>query len=136
MTTLTVERTFHFVRQSRGTKAVVAGIEPPPAPRRVPRVARLMAFAVRFERLIKEGAVTNYSELARLGHVTRARVSQVMYLLYLAPDIQEELLFLPPVERGRDPLALRDLLPIATITDWRAQRRVWKWLRSEADLSP
>jgi hypothetical protein len=90
-----------------------------------------MALALRFERLLKEGAVTNYSELARLGHVTRARVSQVMNLLYLAPDIQEELLFLPPVERGRDPLMLRDLLPVATKTDWRVQRRLWKWLRSD-----
>ena len=133
MTTLTVERAFHVERRGRGAKAVVAGVEPPPAPRRVPRVARLMALALRFERLIKERAVTNYSELARLGHVTRARVSQVMNLLYLAPDIQEELLFLPPVERGRDPLVLRDLLPIATKTDWRAQRRLWKWLRSELD---
>jgi hypothetical protein len=132
MTTLTVERTFHFERRGRGAKAVVAGVEPAPAPRRVPRVARLMALALRFECLIKEGAVTNYSELARLGHVTRARVSQVMNLLYLAPDIQEELLFLPPVERGRDPLVLRDLMPIATKTGWRVQRKLWKWLLSES----
>ena len=68
------------------------------------------------------------------GHVTPARVSQVMNLLYLAPDIQEELLFLPPEERGRDAFALRELLPIATKTDWRAQRKLWKWLRSEANL--
>ena len=95
-------------------------------------MARLMALALRFERLLKEGAFTNYSELARLGHVTRARVSQVMNLLYLAPDIMEELLFLPPVERGRDPLVLRDLLPIATKADWRVQRKLWKWLQSNS----
>jgi hypothetical protein len=56
--------------------------------------------------------------------------SQVMNLLHLAPDIQEELLFLPPVERGRDSVVLRDLLPTAAKADWRAQRRLWKWLRS------
>jgi len=130
MTTLTLEKTFHFVRQGRGAKAVVAGVEPAPAPRRVPRVARLMALAIHFERLIRERSITNYSELARLGHVTRARVSQVMNLLYLAPDIQEELLFLPTVERGRDPLVLPDLLPIVAKADWRVQRRMWKWLLS------
>ncbi len=45
--------------------------------------------------LIREGVVTDYAELARLGHVTRARVTQIMNLLHLAPDIQETLLFLP-----------------------------------------
>jgi hypothetical protein len=53
-----------------------------------------------------------------------------MNLLYLAPDIQEELLFLPPVENDRDPLVRRDLLTIATITEWRAQRRTWKRVRA------
>jgi hypothetical protein len=44
--------------------------------------------------------------------------------LYLGPDIQEGLLFQPPDERGRDPVVLRDVLPIATEADWRAQRRL------------
>ena len=35
--------------------------------------------------------------------VTRARMTQIMNLLNLAPDIQEELLLLPPVTEGRDP---------------------------------
>ncbi len=74
----------------------------------MPRVARLMALALRFEQLIREGVVADYAELARLGHVTRARVTQIMNLLHLAPDIQEQvLLFLSAVERGRDPLVLR-----------------------------
>jgi hypothetical protein len=88
-----------------------------------------MALAIRFDKLIRDGVVADYSELARSGHVTRARVSQVMSLLHLAPDIQEAVLFLPRTERGRDPLVLRDLLPIAAGPDWRQQRRMW------ADLS-
>jgi hypothetical protein len=56
--------------------------------------------------------------------VTRARVSQVMSLLCLAPDIQEEVLFLPRVERGRDSVILHDLLPIASAADWTKQRRL------------
>jgi hypothetical protein len=70
--------------------------------------------------------VKDYAELARLGHVTRARITQVMNLLLLAPDIQEELLFLPKVETGRDPLVLRDLLPVAASPDWEKQRQKWR----------
>jgi hypothetical protein len=47
--------------------------------------------------------------LADLGHVTRARVCQIMNLLQLAPDIQEAILFLPRVEGGRDPIKERRL---------------------------
>jgi hypothetical protein len=85
-----------------------------------------MALAIRFDGLVRRGEVADQAELARLGHVTRARVTQIMNLLGLAPDIQEELLFLPPVERGRDPLVLRDLLVIAAEPDWQRQRRRWR----------
>src|SRR5262245_42686755 len=81
---------------------------------RIPRVARLMALAHRFDGLIREGVVTGQADLARLGKVTRARITQLMNLLFLAPTIQEELLFLPAIEHGRDPLKLFDLLPIAS----------------------
>jgi len=49
--------------------------------------------------------LADYAEVARLGHVTRARMMQVTNLPYLAPDIQEALLDLPPVESGRDPIS-------------------------------
>jgi hypothetical protein len=61
--------------------------------------------------------------LARLGNVTRARITQIMNLLSLAPDIQEALLFLPSVEQGRAPVILADLQPIAALADWTRQRR-------------
>jgi hypothetical protein len=67
---------------------------------RVPRVAKLMALAIRFDRLIREGKVADRSELARLAHVTQPRMTQIMNLLHLAPDIQEDILFLPPVTEG------------------------------------
>jgi hypothetical protein len=95
---------------------------------RVPRVARLMALALRLEELVRTGQVGSYNEVATLGQVTRARVSQIMNLLSLAPDIQEELLFLPPTQRGRDPIILADLMPIAARIDWRKQRRLWRQL--------
>ena len=80
---------------------------------------------VRGEELIDEGQVTDYADLARLGHVSRARVSQIMSLLRLAPDIQEELLFLPPVACGRDPVTMKQMLCITIYSDWRKQRRLW-----------
>jgi hypothetical protein len=88
----------------------------------------LQALALRFDEQLKSGLLVNYSELAALGHVTRARVSQIMNLLNLAPDIQEEILFMPRTERGRDPVILCELQPIASEMDWRRQRVLWRTL--------
>jgi hypothetical protein len=129
---LTVEREVHFNRTSRGRgyrKELRVGPEPEAVePGRVPRVARLMALAIRFDRLIRDGEIANYAELARLGHVTTARITQVMNLLNLAPDIQEAILFLPRTVRGRDPLTIRDLQPLAMVLDWNKQREMWRGL--------
>ena len=97
-------------------------------PGRVPRVSRLMALALRLDELVRTGQVASYRELATVGHVTRARVSQIASLLHLAPDLQEALLFLPPTVRGRDPIILADLMPLAAAFDWRKQRRLWRKL--------
>lgn len=66
------------------------------------------------------------AELARLSHVTRARLTQIMNLLQLAPDIQEAVLHLPRAESGRDAITERDLRPIVGMVSWKAQRRAWK----------
>lgn len=132
MNPLSIECDVHFNTRGRGRKELEAGAAPPPpaAPGRVPRAARLLALAHRLECLLRAGVVRDYAELARLGHVTRARVSQIMALLLLAPDVQEEVLFLPRAERGRDPVVLRDLLPVAAVPDWKRQRRLWAALRA------
>ncbi len=70
--------------------------------------------------------LTDQAEIARLGNVTRARVTQIMNLLHLAPDIQEALLFLPLTIKGRDPIREKHLRPIAAEPDWRKRRRLWK----------
>ena len=92
---------------------------------RVPRLSRLMALAIRCEELVRRGEVIDYAELARLGHVTRARMTQIMNLLNLAPAIQEEILFMPLVEQGRDPIGEREVRPIAAEADWRKQVKLW-----------
>ena len=81
------------------------------------------------QRLLDDGFVRDYAELARPGHVSRARITQIMNLNLLAPDIQEEILFLPRVERGRDPVREHVVRHIAATADWGKQRRVWGGLR-------
>jgi hypothetical protein len=131
-TTLTIECDIHFDRKGRGSRKVLENGPRPhrlTEPGRVPRVARLMALAIRFDRMLRDGVIESYTELAALGHVTRARVSQIMNLLNLAPDIQEALLHLPRTLQGRDPIILRQLQPIAAAPDWRKQRRMWRELQ-------
>lgn len=122
----TVMRQVHFAVRGHRKRAVLAPRPDPAATRgRVPRVARLMALAIRFERLLDESVVANQSELAGLAHVTQPRMTQIMNLLHLAPDIQEEILFLPEVVKGRDPVTERDLRAIAAKADWDRQRQMW-----------
>jgi len=129
-TTVTIEVPVVFQPMGRsGRKALRPGEDKPLLPAgRVPRVARLMALALRLDELVRTGQVASYSALASLGHVTRARICQILNLLHLAPDIQEALLFLPPTQRGRDTIILADLMPIAACIDWRKQRRLWRQL--------
>jgi len=87
-----------------------------------------MALAIRFDQLIRDGLVTDQAELARLGCVTRARLTQIMNLLSLAPDIQESLLLLQ-AKRGRAAFTERKLRPIAATPDWQSQRRMWRCRR-------
>ena len=95
---------------------------------RLPKVKRWMALAIKLDGLIRSGAIASYSDVADLGHVTRARISQIMNLLNLAPDIQEAIVFLPAVERGGDPVILAELQPIAAEMDWARQRKAWRRL--------
>lgn len=128
MNELTITCPIHFQRGRNSRKAMIEGPPPEPdiQPGRVPRISRLMALALRLERLIETGEVRDQAEIARLGHVTRARVTQIMNLLYLAPDIQEAILFLPLTTKGRDPIREKHVRPIAGVLEWREQRVRWK----------
>jgi hypothetical protein len=128
-TPLMIECAFHVGHEAKGRKQLLAGGEPAaPLAGRVPRVAKLLALAHRFERLLHDGVVRDYAELGQLGHVTRARISQILALLWLAPDLQEEILYLPPTVQGRDRVQMRHLLPIAAVADWKKQRQRWREL--------
>lgn len=131
---ITVKREIGFVRRPDKSRAIVAadGHPRPPVPAgRVPRISRLMALAIHFDRLIREGKVADLSALAHLAHVTQPRMTQIMNLNHLAPDIQEQLLFLPPVTRGRDSVHERLVRSLAGAIDWREQRMAWATVQSD-----
>ncbi len=136
---LTVKCNVHFEIGRKTRKKLKVG-DVPPVPEklvelgRVPRVARFMALAIRLERLLAEGVARDYADLARLGGVTRARLTQIMNLTLLAPDIQEALLHLPRITSGRDPIAEPQLRAVAAIPDWRKQRRLWRELRESPEI--
>ena len=81
------------------------------------------------DELVRSGTVSSYAAAARLGHVSRARLSQILSLLNLAPDLQEQLLFLQRPAHGRQSLVLRQVLTVAAALDWQEQRRRWRKLR-------
>ena len=128
---ITVTKQVVFARSARGRKRLAdkPALEEPLPTGRVPRVSRVMALAIQFDRLLREGVVRNTSELARLCHVTQPRITQVMQFLQLAPDIQEELLFLPLVTQGRDPIHEKVLRPLCAEIHWKRQREKWAALR-------
>ena len=136
-TGVTVTKQIHFSMRSRGRREM----KPGPAPitettpeGSVPRVSRLMALAIKMDGLIRSGAVPDQADIARIGHVTRARVTQILNLTLLAPDIQEAILFLPRVRRGRDPLRETHLREVAALPDWSRQRLKWSQLTANTSV--
>ncbi len=126
----------HFRTEERGRKILTEGAAPPPPPAApalegsIPRVTKLMALAIRLEGLLRDGHLRDYADIARLGGVTRARVTQIMNLLNLAPDIQEAILALPRTTSGRDPIGERDLRRVVAEVDWERQRQLWRCTHS------
>ena len=92
------------------------------APCAIPRIARLVALAIRFEGMLRDDTIRDYGELARLGRVTTARITQIMQLRQLAPDIQEKILFLPPIKGLNE----KNLRPVVSRINWHEQRRMFQ----------
>jgi hypothetical protein len=118
-------------RRAQGPKT---GIVAPQAAKytRPPRVTCLLALAHRFEALVQSGGVRDYADLARAGRVSRARVSQILKLLLLAPSIQDHILWLPPRAAGEEPITERDLRHVVIEPRWDRQCLLFEKLARRA----
>jgi hypothetical protein len=119
--------------KARGTLRRPLSPEPP---RRelIPRLTRLLALALKFEELIRSGVVNNYADVAEVARVSRSRVTQMTSLLNLAPDIQEEILFLPMAEARKLRISEPSLRKLTSTLLWNQQRDQWSALRSPRQL--
>lgn len=130
----TFECAVHIRNSRKGRRRLREGAAPPPEPvepGNVPRVARVLALAHRFDQLVADGIAVDFADVARLAGITRQRVSQMTALLHLAPDVQEAVLDLPRTLRGRDPIREEDVRAIAVVPEWGKQRRLWHDLVTE-----
>jgi hypothetical protein len=134
---LTAKHKLDFKSGKRTAKTnVETGTQPEqPTLVRLPRITKMMALAIRLDYLIKSGQVTDQAELARVGHVSQARLTQIMDLNLLAPDIQEEILGMSSCQTGTEHLGERDLRPLVSMPCWRKQRQMWQFLQSQKALS-
>src|SRR3954471_8058567 len=76
----------------------------------------------------------SYRELAAAGHVSRARLSQILQLNHLAPEIQEQLLFLPPTRQGFDRLLEKHVRSLALLFDWQKQKQLFRAVQGQLSL--
>jgi hypothetical protein len=100
---------------------------------RLPRITQVLALAIHFEEIIARGDAKDYADIARLSCLSRERVSQIVRLVYLAPDIQVELLYLPPSSQ-RFPISETSVRKIASLLCWTDQRREWALLKARCEL--
>lgn len=128
MTTMRLELTTHIERVQRGARRRITDGEAQPRIGHVPRITRLLALSYHFDAVIKAGVVQDYAEIARLYQLTRARLSQIMLLRFLAPDIQEEIALMPNVHK-RDSVIEKRIRHIAMLLDWGEQRKAWRKVR-------
>ena len=125
---IVVRQPIKFIKQARGRKRIVPADQDsgPVESGQIPRVSRLMALAIRLERMLRSGEVADVAELSMISDVTQPRISQILGLTLLAPDIQEELLFLPRVLEGKATIHEKMLRPIVKVIDWDRQRAMWR----------
>ena len=123
-----MERTVYFQRESSGRKRIRREPQQEVSVEdgRIPRVSRLMALAIQFDQMLRNGEFEDQSTIARLTRVTQPRMTQIMNLLHLAPDIQEAILFLPRTIKGDDPIHEKMLRPLTAEMNWRRQREMWE----------
>ncbi len=114
------------VRQiSRAPKRTAPAAESGAKRGRLPRITQVLALALHFQEMLDRGEISRHADLARLGCLSRERISQMMVLNWLAPDIQEAILRLPQVPSGRFHISESTLRTVARLPFWADQRARW-----------
>ncbi len=118
-----VEFKVYFANGRRGRKKLETGespaVKPENKPTRLPRITQLMALAIKFERLLHEGHIKSYADLARLAGVNLSQITRIMSLRNLAPSIQEAILALEPLKNGdREPIRIEEVLHFSSKLVW------------------
>ena len=129
-----VEIQFPLHPPSRNAQPEAAEGAPPEAGR-LPRVTRVMALTNQIQEMIRAGEARDCADLARLAGVSRERISQIMKLAWLAPEIQMEVLYFPPVSGVHFPIRERALRNISNRICWNEQREMWDKLKQISRLS-
>jgi len=115
--TVTLRRAVRRSRQRQANEAAETRLNPA-----LPRITRLMALAIKLEDIMCGPQALERSDIAQLGRVSRSRITQILNLLLLAPDLQERLLFLTPASKGREPICEKKIRQLAYEYDWELQR--------------
>ena len=90
-------------------------------------IVQLLALAHAVERATDDGTATR-ADVARALGLTRARLSQICGLAFLAPEIQAELITAAPRTRVTE----RSLRKVMAEIDWGQQRVLWRTLATRA----
>jgi hypothetical protein len=126
---LDIEITLPSGKSRRSGRSRKPGLPSVPDAPRIPRIARLMALAIKFQDMVDSGDLHDYADIARLGFVTRARLTQIMNLRLLAPDVQEQILFMNGPERQCRTFSERKLRSLVCVAEWDDQRSRFKRLQ-------
>ncbi|MBU9888649.1 MAG: recombinase family protein [Candidatus Omnitrophica bacterium] len=89
-----------------------------------PPVRRQLLLAHQIRQLMSKGQVRDLHQVAKWAHIHRSRLYQIMNLLYLAPQIQEDIIFrdYPKLAKTTE----RHLRHITEEIDWQKQIALWK----------
>jgi hypothetical protein len=121
VTTKVITGTLHRVQHGREKRFA----ESAPMPvHRPARVALMLALAHKVQESIDAGKVADRADVARRLGFTRARITHLLDLTLLAPDLQEQVLALVAVD-GEEPISERTLRSVAHAAQWSDQRGVW-----------
>jgi hypothetical protein len=127
---LSIEYKVNFSNGNGKQKARKPPAKPKNITRKIPRISKLLALAHHLQDLIEKGIIRDYADIARLAGLSRARVTQILNLTLLAPQIQEEIIFAAAIKPGPDYMKEHTLRMILKTSLWEEQLKIWGKLKA------